>query len=475
MAGIPWQSEPVRGWGMAVGDAASVFRPRDADQVAEALAERHGAGGLALRGSGCSYGDAATNDGGRVLDLSGMNRILSFDPATGLARVEPGVRIRDLWRHAIPHGYWPAVVPGTMQVSMGGAASMNIHGKNAFAVGTFGDHVQSFRLVTPRGQTLDCSRTENADVFHAAISGFGMLGAFTELTVKLKKVHSGRLRVWGIPMRSLEDGLGILEDLRERADYLVGWCDLHARGAGLGRGVMHRADQYGPGEDPEGEALLPAERQDVPSTLFGVVPKGWIWPGMWCAFHFGLVPFVNAMKYRAGYGEGRASPYPQTHGAFHFLLDYVPRWQWMVRPGGLIQFQPFVPKDSADRVLRTVVEMAQKARIVPYLGVLKRHRPDPFLMTHGLDGFSMAMDFGVPTSAAGRKALWDLTHRMADVVLDAGGRFYYAKDATLVGSSFERIHGAEAVATFRDLKSRLDPDWVLQTGLSRRLLGGAAS
>ncbi|MGA1608474.1 MAG: FAD-binding oxidoreductase, partial [Planctomycetota bacterium] len=120
MAGIPWQSEPVRGWGMAVGDAASVFRPRDADQVAEALAERHGAGGLALRGSGCSYGDAATNDGGRVLDLSGMNRILSFDPATGLARVEPGVRIRDLWRHAIPHGYWPAVVPGTMQVSMGG-------------------------------------------------------------------------------------------------------------------------------------------------------------------------------------------------------------------------------------------------------------------------------------------------------------------------------------------------------------------
>ena len=145
----------------------------------------------------------------------------------------------------------------------------------------------------------------------------------------------------------------------------------------------------------------------------------------------------------------------------------------MVRPGGLIQFQPFVPKDCADRVLRTVVEMAQKARIVPYLGVLKRHRPDPFLMTHGLDGFSMAMDFGVPTSATGRKALWELTHRMAEVVLDAGGRFYYAKDATLVGSSFERIHGSDAVARFRELKGRLDPDWVLQTGLSRRLLGTA--
>ncbi len=26
-----------------------------------------------------------------------------------------------------------------------------------------------------------------------------------------------------------------------------------------------------------------AAGQDVPSTLFGLVPKAWIWPGMWCA------------------------------------------------------------------------------------------------------------------------------------------------------------------------------------------------
>jgi FAD/FMN-containing dehydrogenase len=470
MAAISWRPEPVRGWGMAVGGRADVYRPTTAEQVAEAFADAR-PGGLALRGSGCSYGDAATHDGGRVLDLTRMNRILAFDPATGIARVEPGVRIRDLWRHAIQHRFWPAVVPGTMQVSMGGAAAMNIHGKNAFALGTFGEHVQGFTLLTPGGDLLVCDRQQHADVFHAAISGFGMLGCFTELTIKLKRVHSGRLRVWGIPMRSLEDAVQILEDQRGEADYLVGWCDLHAKGAGLGRGVMHRADQYGPGEDPDGEDLFTPERQDVPTTLFGLVPKGWIWPGMWCAFHFGMVPMVNAMKYRAGYREGLASPYPQTHGAFHFLLDYVPRWQWMVKPGGLIQFQPFVPAAEGPRVLRAVAEMAQREGIVPYLGVLKRHRPDPFLMTHGLDGFSMAMDFGVPASARGRERLWQLTRRMAEVVLEAGGKFYYAKDATLLSSSFERIHGGASVAAFRGLKERLDPGHLLRTDLSKRLFG----
>src|SRR5690606_17904133 len=201
--------------------------------------------------------------------------------------------------------------------------------------------------------------------------------------------------------------------------------------------------------------------------LSGVVPKGWIWPGMWCAFHFGAVPLVNRLKYRAGYREGLASPYPQSHGAFHFLLDYVPRWHWMARPGGLIQFQPFVPAHAAARVLRRIVELAQAAGIVPYLGVLKRHRPDPFLMTHAVDGFSMAMDFGVPTGAAARRRMWELTWRMAVVVLDAGGRFYYAKDATLLASSFERSHGDAAERRFLELKERVDPDGVLQTELSR--------
>lgn len=473
MSATVFASEAVLGWGMAIGGQAQVCRPGSVEELAAVLTARdHGPKGLALRGGGCSYGDAACNAGGRVLELSRLNRILEFDATRGIARVEPGVRVRDLWRHAIPHGYWPAVVPGTMQVSMGGAASMNIHGKNAFAVGTFGDHVLGFTLLTPRGETLVCDRERNADVFFAAISGFGMLGAFTELTVELKRVHSGRLRVWGIPMRNLEDGIAILEDQRGSADYLVGWCDLCAPGAGLGRGVMHRADQLEPGEDEDGKALLSAERQDVPGTLFGVVPKGWIWPGMWCAFHFGFVPWVNAMKYRAGYREGRNSPYLQTHGAFHFLLDYVPRWHWMAKPGGLIQFQPFVPAREAPRVLRKVAEMAQARGIRPYLGVLKRHRPDPFLMTHGLDGFSMAMDFGVPKSVPGRDRLWRLTHEMAEVVLEAGGRFYWAKDGTLTASSFERVHGGDAVRKFKELKARLDPERVLQTDLSRRLMGG---
>ncbi len=460
--------ERVSGWGMAVGGEADVVRPQRAEELAECLADARTRGvSVGLRGSGCSYGDASLNTGGVVLDTSRLDAILEFDAVRGIARVQPGVTIRDLWRRSVGEGWWPAVVPGTMQVSMGGAAAMNIHGKNNFAVGSFGEHILAFTLLTPRGEMLRCSPTENADVFRAAIGGFGMLGCFLELTVHLKKIASGRLRVTAIAGRDLDANLEILEAHRTFADYLVGWIDVHGRGRGLGRGLVHRADQLAAGEDPVGERMLQAERQDVPSTLFGVIPKGWIWPGMWCTVKAGGIPFVNAAKYRAGLREAQRAPYLQTHGAFHFLLDYVPRWHWAFKPGGLIQFQPFVPAAQASRVFRTLFEACHRERLVPYLGVLKRHRPDPFLMTHAVDGYSMAMDFGV--TSGNRERLWKHTQRLAEVVLDAGGRFYYAKDATLLDSSFARIHGAPAVAEFRRLKAHLDPDNLLQTDLARRL------
>ena len=470
MTGLSWTDETVRSWGMVASGRSEVLRPTTADEVAEAMREVT-AGGfrLGLRGAGCSYGDASMNTGGKLLDLPRMNKILSFDEDLGEAVVEPGVTIRQLWRYSIERRHWPMVVPGTMEVTCGGAAAMNIHGKNNFAVGTFGDNIVEFTMLTPTGETLECNREQNADVFHAAIGGFGMLGVFVSMRLKLKRVYSGRMRVTSIATKDLEAGLDYLEQHRVDADYLVGWLDLHARGKALGRGAIHHADHPAPGEDPDGEKMMSATLQDVPANLFGVIPKGWIWPGMWLFLQCGLWRFVNAAKYYAGVREAKHPPYLQTHGGFQFLLDYVPNWKKMTSPGGLIQFQPFVPKDDAAWVYRTLIEMSHKEGLVPYLGVLKRHRPDPFLMTHAVDGFSLAMDFSVKRRRKDR--LWGLCQRMAEVVLDAGGRFYYAKDSVLAESSFTRIHGEDAVQQFRALKARLDPQNILSTDLSRRMLG----
>ncbi len=150
---------------------------------------------VGLRGAGRSYGDASLNAEGISLDLTRMKRILAWDPQTGVISVEPGVTIQQLWQYTIEDGWWPHVVSGTMFPTLGGAAAMNIHGKNNWKVGPIGDHIQEFEILLPTGEVKVCSRTENAELFHAAIGGFGMLGVMTRLTLQLKKVYSGLLHV----------------------------------------------------------------------------------------------------------------------------------------------------------------------------------------------------------------------------------------------------------------------------------------
>jgi FAD/FMN-containing dehydrogenase len=426
---------------------------------------------VCLRGAGCSYGDAALNAGGIVLDLSGMNRILEFDPATGIATVEPGVTIQDLWTRALPHGWWPPVVPGTMRATLGGCLAMNIHGKNSYAVGTIGEHVARATLLTPQGEEIVCSREQRPEVFRCAVGGFGMFGAFTRITIRLKRVPGGRLSVRAFAPRSLAEMIAVFEREKGDADYLVGWIDGFASGTSLGRGVVHRGDYAGPAEDPLAQRTLAIGEQHLPARFLGVIPRTWMWRLLRPAVNDLGMRIVNRAKDVAGLLEARREPHLQSHAAFAFLLDYVPEWRRAYGRGGLIQYQSFVPAAHALAVHGELIARAQRERLVPYLLVYKRHRRDDWALTHAVDGFSMAMDFRV--TAANRDKLWRACAAFDDVVIGAGGRFYFAKDATLTRAAALRSFPARELDEFRERKAALDPANLLQSDLFRRLFSPA--
>jgi len=458
--------ERVSGWGGASSAVSYVYRPTTVDDVRRVfdLARTHGLT-VGLRGAGRSYGDAALNTDNICLDLSLMNRILGWDPEEGVMRVQPGVTIRQVWRHAIADGWWPAVVPGTMFTTAGGSAAMNVHGKNNWKAGPLGEHIRDLELLLPTGRIEQCSRTERPELFHAAIGGFGMLGCFTSLSLELKRVHSGFLAVEPIVVPSLEAMLAAFEERLGRADYLVGWVDGFATGAHLGRGLVHAARHLGPGEDPGPERSLQVDAQELSTTLFGVLPASIAWRLM--------RPFTNPLGLRlvntAHYHLARRHPdgYRESHAAFAFLFDRVPGWQRALGPGGLIQHQSFVPADRARAVFTAELRLAQQRDLLPYLGVVKRHRSDAFLMTHAVDGYSLALEFKVTRGNRGR--LRALTAELDALVIDAGGRFYLAKDSTLAPQTFATSLGRERLERFHALKRACDPEGLLATDLYRRL------
>lgn len=461
----------IDGFGRSVLAACRYSEPRSVEELAFTLKQAQSEGlTVAFRGAGRSYGDAALNTGGVVVDMTRLNRMLSWDPIAGVAEAEAGLTIEGLWRRTIEDGYWPAVVPGTMRPTMGGCVAMNIHGKNNFRAGPFGDHVLELDLLTPSGQLVTLSRSQSPELFHAVIGGLGMLGAVTRVKVKLKQVSSGNLRVDCISCRHLDDMFDAFEQRLSQADYLVGWVDCFARGKGLGRGQVHAAHYLHEGEDPNLQGSLHVERQGLPSSIMGV-PKSELWRAMRLFSNKPLWGLVNKAKYHSSWREHGKS-YLQSHVAFAFLLDYVPNWRLAYGPGGFIQYQVFVPHATARETLKDVLSLCHQAKMPSFLGVFKRHRPDDFLLSHALDGWSLAMDF--PVTARNKNRLWALTERLTERVIAAGGKFYFAKDSVLRSGDVERAYGRAKLDQFLAVKAQLDPNGLLSSDLWTRAVAPRA-
>ncbi|MDX3178980.1 FAD-binding and (Fe-S)-binding domain-containing protein, partial [Streptomyces scabiei] len=131
-----------------------VVAPRDADDVAAVLSvcREHGVPVVA-RGGGTSIAGQATGTG-VVLDLTRhMNRLVSLDPGTRTAVVQPGLVLDRLQEAAAPHGLRFGPDPSThSRCTLGGMIGNNSCGAHSVAWGTTADNVRALSVTDARGE-----------------------------------------------------------------------------------------------------------------------------------------------------------------------------------------------------------------------------------------------------------------------------------------------------------------------------------
>ena len=330
-------------------------------------------------------------------------------------------------------------------------------------MGTIGEHIIEFTALLPSGEEVTCSPDKNDDLFYAMIGGLGVLGVFTSVTMQMKRIYSGLLDVhaWNVP--NLQAQLDALLESAPENDYIVGWLDGTARGKNIGRGQMHSANYLAKDADPNPEKTMRVSYQTLPDKFFGVVPKSSLHYLMRFGFNNLGIWGVNTAKYLVG----RTQTIRQPHAAFHFLLDYVPDWELSYGRQGLIQYQSFLPKETALDAWTELLTLSQKCGLPAYLGVTKRHRPDKFLLSHAVDGFSLALDFKITNS--NREKLAKMLQEFDSIVLNAGGRFYFAKNSETSPETARQYLGKETVRRIKSIKQRCDPENILQSDLYQRI------
>ena len=147
---------------------------------------------LVARGAGTSTtGAAVPTQGGIVLSLARMHRILAVRPEDRCAIVEPGVLNGDLQQALAPHGlFWPPDPSSAALCTIGGNLATNAGGPRAVKYGTTRDNVLGLVAVTGSGDLIRCggAYTKDAtgyDITHLLIGSEGTLAIIVEATLKL--------------------------------------------------------------------------------------------------------------------------------------------------------------------------------------------------------------------------------------------------------------------------------------------------
>ncbi len=453
---------PIRqvltGWGRTAPSAADVVRAVDPGTVDRLLdpARRDAAGrGIIARGMGRSYGDAAQNAGGIVVDATWLDGVIQADLDTGLVTVGAGTSLHSLMEEFVPLGWFVPVTPGTRLVTVGGAIAADIHGKNHHRDGSFCSHVARMRLVTPTG-VVEVSPELDPDLFWATAGGMGLTGVVTEATLRMIPVETSYILVDTERAHDLEDAMDRMLTGDDGYHYSVAWIDCQSTGSRLGRSVLTRGDHARMDDLParlrsrpdRARAFSPRTLANVPLTP----PGGLLNPATVGAFN--ELWYRKAPRHQVGK--------PQHMAAFFHPLDGVGAWNRLYGPRGFLQYQ-FVVGDEHGDAVRRVIERLTRDRLASFLAVLKRFGPgDPGPLSFPAPGWTLALDLPV-----GNPALPALLDDLDAEVLGAGGHLYLAKDSRLAPETFRTMY--PRVDDFLAVRARVDPEGVLRSDLGRRL------
>ncbi|HEY6064650.1 MAG TPA: FAD-binding oxidoreductase [Thermoanaerobaculia bacterium] len=442
--------EPLSGWGRYPVQTCRLFRPEKSASVGSILAS--GAEPSYIpRGLGRSYGDAALNENGGVISFERLDRFVAFDAEAGVLECEAGVSVESVIDHFLPRGYFVPVTLGTKFVTLGGAIASDVHGKNHHRVGTIASFLVDFRLLTPAGDAITCSRDLHPDVFWATVGGLGLTGFIQSLRLRLQPVETAYVLVDYRKAPNVDEALAAMEGSDASYEYSVAWIDCLARGPALGRSVLMRGN--------------PAAARDLPSGIDDPLSirraRRWSVPfdfPTW-GLNRSTVGAFNEVFYRK---HSDRSGELVDYDSYFYPLDSIRGWNRMYGRRGFVQYQVVLPSAASRAGLIDLLERFSASGRASFLAVLKSFGPgNPGLLSFPLRGYTLTLDLPM------QDGLVSFLREMDEVVLGHGGRVYLAKDAVTTPETFARMY--PQLGRFREIRDRLDTEGRLSSSLSRRV------
>lgn len=463
------EAKSLTGWGRTAPTTAEVLSTPDLETICNAVrlvAEQnenkptHLRRGVIARGMGRSYGDCAQNGGGLVVDMQAFNKIHSIDPDTAIVDVEGGVTLDQLMKAALPYGLWVPVLPGTRQVTIGGAIGPDIHGKNHHSAGSFGDHVVSMELLVADGRILHLEPEgtpddPEGDLFWATVGGMGLTGIIVRAKIRMTRTETAYFIADGDLTSSLDETIEFHSDGSEKNyTYSSAWFDAISPEPKLGRSAVSRGSLATLAQLEELAPKLAKDPLKFNAPQLVTVPD--IFPSF-TMNKLSMMAIGELWWLKSGTYQNKVQNLTQ----FYQPLDLIGEWNRGYGSRGFLQYQFVVPREAVDP-FKDIIRDIQKSGHYSALNVFKLFgEGNRAPLSYPMPGWNVCVDFPI------KRGLGDFLDDIDRRVMEFGGRLYLAKDSRTPAERFHAMYpGMEGW-----LKTRhdIDPTGVFASDMSRRL------
>jgi FAD/FMN-containing dehydrogenase len=402
---------------------------------------------VSLAGARHSMGGHTFTPDGIVVDMQPL-RAMSLDEQQKLLHVQAGAK----WENVIPflgaHGLSVSIMQSDSPFTVGGSLSVNCHGWQNDRP-PISSTVESFRLLLADGRIVRCSRTENPELFSAALGGYGLFGVI--LDAELRVVPNVRYRI--------ERKLVPSRDYVRSLDAVVRSA---AVGLAYGRLNVTRRRFL---EEAEVTTFVrtsdaPAGEPIVELAPWAVSLERWIFRGSlgneygkelrW-SLETSLSPWFFARStHRNQVMQSRADLYENRDPAQTDILQ-----------------EYFVPRERLEEFLRRVRAIVPTHAADLLNVTLRDVRRDEDTLLRYADGDVMALVFffSQPRTSDADAAMQALTRELVDASLLFGGRYYLPYRLHASREQFQRAYPKHEA--FFALKRTVDPDELFQNQFYR--------
>ncbi len=442
----------ISGWGLTNPVSAKKIFPKNIGDL-ENIVNSAKPKTIITRGLGRSYGDAAQLEEATIIKMDNFNhinlKVEKHEVTTG-----SGVTFDQLLKFIIPKGFFIPVSPGTRYVTIGGAISSDVHGKNHHVDGSFGNHVKSFLILNGNGEIKRLDKFSTKDIerkqFWATIGGMGLTGVIIEATFELIRIETSFINLCTRNFENIESLLDAMIKADQKYRYSVAWIDsLHPNL----RGILSCGDHA---LETDLKKLNKkhnlSEIKDNQANAPKLFPRGLI--------NNLTIRIFNEGWYRKSVNSKQNDI--ETIGKFFYPLDAIKNWNRVYGSDGFIQYQFAIPDKEVGLII-DILRTLRANKVPNFLPVLKRFGDfKNGQLSFPIKGWTLATD--IPAKYELANGILD---EFDEKVIRAGGRIYLAKDARQKEKTFKKSY--ERYEEWREIKNQMDEKNIFYSSLAERL------